>query len=231
MLLEKIGIKIGTNYVEGKRTLLVGPPSSGKGTFCLTLANYLLNKGRKVIYGSTERLPDETIKFVKEQFNWNFKKYEDKGLLTFVDLVSSSNKNPNKTYIKKRFITNISNLTKFSMDLGRDIKKFPNAYLILDSLSAFSTYSNALLLTKFCIEWFKRFNEAKVSSLTVLEKGSDDKLETGLRTILDCIFETKIVEGKKRPVRYFRVFSCKGQNYSEKWFPTKITKKGLEISS
>ncbi|MFB6204112.1 MAG: RAD55 family ATPase, partial [Candidatus Nanohaloarchaea archaeon] len=63
-------------FPEGSVVLLTGGPGTGKTTFCSQFLWEGLQKGEKVLYITTEELPDE-IKEDAAQFGWDFEEFPD----------------------------------------------------------------------------------------------------------------------------------------------------------
>ena len=73
-------VLLGEGIPKGHAVLVEGGPGSGKTVFCLSLAKYICEKGKKVLYMSFEE-PADRLKNHMGKFGAKVEEYEKKGLI------------------------------------------------------------------------------------------------------------------------------------------------------
>ena len=83
--IEGLDDKIEGGFPKGSNIVVTGTPGSGKSIFAMGYIAQGCKNGEKCLYITVEQTPDE-IKDQAWQFNWDYHKWENEGLLKFVHL-------------------------------------------------------------------------------------------------------------------------------------------------
>jgi KaiC/GvpD/RAD55 family RecA-like ATPase/predicted hydrocarbon binding protein len=174
--------------------LLVGPPGSGKTTFCEQAILKSLAMDKPLIYLVTEYGPSEAEKALKER---GLGKVEP-GLLNYIDAYNetvgaTSSERGDTVYADCNDLSSIDiAITKLMEQIGRQ-----NVLLVFDSLTSPYLFCGSEIL-RFMRQTLSRFAIKGNSVIASLDKGCG-KLEdlVAMMSIANGIIETDMEQGKK----------------------------------
>ena len=181
--------------VPSKNTiLLVGPPGSGKSTFCQQVVLQNLAMDRPIIYVTTEYGPSEAERSLKERGLGEV----EPGLLNFIDAYNetvgvSVSDRPDTIYADCNDLSSIDiAISKTSERIGKK-----GVLLIFDSLTSPYLFSGAEIL-RFMRQTLSRFAASGNGVLGCMDEGcgkSEDMV--AMMTLSSGVIKMELREGKK----------------------------------
>ncbi|MCS7106348.1 MAG: hypothetical protein NZ942_03460 [Candidatus Aenigmarchaeota archaeon] len=163
--IENLDKKIEGGIPEFSSILLVGPPGSGKTTFCNQFIYKGLSQNEAAIY-ILFNAPPEEVKRSMERFGWHI---EGK-IIVFIDVYSWQVGGIEKdTYI----INNPADLNEFNIKISQAIKDLQDKNLkrcCIDAISTLYLYVPKDLCTKFSSVLFAKLKSSKITSISTVEK-------------------------------------------------------------
>ena len=173
--------------------LLVGPPGSGKSTFCHQTVKNNLEKGRPVIFATTERAPSEIIRFLEEvglemrsttlSFVDAFHETIGLSIATDPDTVDA----------------NCGNLTSLEVAISKLQNKIDKSNILL----VFDSLTSPYLLNGQEVIRFLRFSMTKFvvegnSILACIDEGCGSKEDLGaMMSIVNGIIKIEVNDGSR----------------------------------
>lgn len=221
------GIEGLDKYVEGgfppnTSILLIGPPGSGRTTFCNQFIYHGLEIGQAAIY-ITFDAPPQQIKSYMKKFGWNI---EGK-VIIFIDVYSWKTGG----IIEKYTISDPADLNAFNIVVSRAIKELENMNLkrcAIDSLSTLFLYVPEDLCIRFASIILAKLKRAGTTQLVVINKDMhSEKVMASLEAITDGTVELGVNPFGERTLEIKRMYATK---HSLKTLKFKIIdKKGIVI--
>jgi len=207
---------IGGGIPVGSSVLITGSTASGKSILCQQLAHNYLAEKKACIFISYDNLPDR-IRKNAETFGWNLSKYEQEGVLIFIDCYSSlsGTRSHEKHSVQQPFaLTELGIATSTAWD---EIDGMPRA-IFLDSATSLFTNLDAVRVIGFLQD-----RSAKIKAdngIFIFALGKETvmpKFVNRLEEVVDCIIELNVYEEKGINLRKMRVKKMRGQNHLEEW--------------
>jgi len=234
-LLEDFQHLIEGGLQENTIYLVRGVPASGKTLFALTLMRELAERGRTVVYLTTELSPEDLRDHVKHGFGWELGELEKQGKLILLDGYSwKVGKCDHDSH--RVDLTNLSEMSASLACLTQELKQKPLPedgrpfFFVFDTLSSLVLYNDLTTVIKFMQIQVARFREAKVSSLLLLEEGIDDQpVMEKLSFSVDGMFETKLLEAHGELHRYLRILAVRRAMHYTGWVQFQSTKEGFKF--
>ncbi len=212
--------------IEQGLFLLIGPPGAGKTIFCKQFVLNSLNKGKPVVYLTTEESATMITDSMKK-YGWNVSDYVKKNKLRIIDAFSSRGNVPIKT---RYYVKNPENLTDLSVTIEEARKRITNLRFVIDSITNLILNVDEKSGQKFMQIITGRLKAAKALGFCILDSGVlDDAFLNFLRIIFDGVIEMDIVEDKSGLKRRMRIFSLKQVKHDSSWHEFQITNEGIEI--
>lgn len=222
--IEKLDKILGGGFPRDSSILLIGPPGSGKTTFCQQFLYAGLKKSEPAVYIILDTPPNDISEAMKN-FNWDIKPFLKNNKMMFLDAYSwkiGGGKDENW----KRVIQGGLDINALNLTLSEIFKKINTKTKrdVFDSVSTLLLYVPSELVVRFVPILIAKARQSKSTQLLVLEEGVHDKgTVNSLNYLVDGTLETKI-EGNDR---LFRVSRMKGVSCTRDWFKMELTKKGL----
>jgi len=174
--------------------LLVGPPGSGKSTFCQQTVLQNIAMDRPIIYVTTEYGPSEVENALKEQGLTEV----EPGLLNYVDAYNETvgvavSDRVDTIHADCNDLSSIDiAITKLTKRIGRK-----GVLLVFDSLSSPYLFIGSEIL-RFVRQTLSRFAAKGNAVLACLDKGCGKPEDlVGMMTLSTGVIETELKEGKK----------------------------------
>jgi predicted hydrocarbon binding protein/KaiC/GvpD/RAD55 family RecA-like ATPase len=197
-----VGVQIGGNIVSltqlqeipsENMILLVGPPGSGKSTFCQQAILKGLAIDKPIIYVTTERGPSKAEIALKERGLAHI----EPGLLSFVDAYNetvgvSVSDRPDTVYADCNDLSSIDiAISKLSERIGRK-----NILLVFDSLTSPYLFSGAEIL-RFMRQTLSRFATRGNAVVACIDEGCGKEEDlVAMMSISDGVIRTEREESK-----------------------------------
>lgn len=228
MLLDPI-LQGGLPY--GVSIVLVGPPGSGKTSFCLQLALEATQSGQDALYLSTENTPSNIIQ-QSRSFGIPLESNIEKNKIQFIDAYSwrlGMRKDP---FAISR-ISNPGNLNEVNLIITDQAKLLaPGSLIVIDSVSGLSLSApDEQRIRTFVHSLAQRISTLDKKLIFILEDQAHDiRLITNLRSLVHGSIQTKIVDGNDGHLHWkIRMYSLIGVNHATRWFNNILGTKGLEL--
>jgi two-component system cell cycle response regulator DivK len=204
--------------------LLYGPPGVGKSDYIFDLVEDYLKYGKKVIYITTSKSPEQIIEYAKKR-DLDITQYENKSLV-FIDCYSWSVGKEEK----RLSVDHPANLNKISINLVKaaNILGMP-VKIIFDSLSTLFLHSQADVILKFVQTITSRVKSEYGFILLSMQKGMhNQEYVTTVYSIMDGVIEMDFEE--KTLEKQLRIHHLEGFPHESIWIPYKVTPHGIEIN-
>ena len=178
----------------GNMVLLIGPPGSGKSTFCQKTALQSLAMDRPVIFVTTEYGPSRAEKVLRDMGLGMI----EPGLLNFVD---AYNETVGISVLDRpdTFRANCGNLTSMGIAIYKTQKRIGTK----DILLVFDSLTSPYLLSGSAVVRFLRLNLSKFvaegnSVLACFDEGSGKEEDlVGMMSFSDGVVKMRLKDGKK----------------------------------
>jgi KaiC/GvpD/RAD55 family RecA-like ATPase len=210
----------------------VGPPGSGKTSFCLQLALEAVKNGKDALFLSTENTPSNIVTQARG-FGIPLAAKAEKNEIQFIDAYSwriGMRKDP---FAAGR-VSNPGNLNEVNLivtDHAKLIK--PGSVIILDSVSGLSLSApDEQRIRTFVHSLAQRISTLeKILILVIEDHAHDNKLITNLRSLVQGSIHTKVEEWSDGSLHWnLRMYSLIGSQYTTKWHEITLEKEGLALS-
>ena len=213
---------------RGSSLLISGGSGTGKSTFVLQSLYNALKEGEKGVYISFEQSTDKVRRHCKDNFGWDFAKYEKKKQFVFLDLdpfITARNVEASLAEKKGELLISVKNL---------DIPFVPDR-IAVDSLSALSVafLGNIESYRYYIRHLFMGLEQANTINYFVSEtrdpngyseSGTEEFLADGVIILYNLRF------GDKRK-RFLEVLKMRASKHIMRMVPFEITGQGLNIKS
>ncbi|RLI26591.1 MAG: hypothetical protein DRO52_02330 [Candidatus Hecatellales archaeon] len=192
--------KLGWFFKRGRNFLVVGAPMSGKKLFSRRfLYQGLLQDEAGVLTCASNSAEKEKQSFA--ELGMDTSKFEEEGLLVYVDFYSKTVGLPcsESSYIK--YVSSLMDLPGYNVII-RDLttqfwRREKPLRLVFDSISTLLLYNEVKTVVRFLHVLFGRLRSVGAISLILVEEGSHPaEAMASLASIADGILETKAEEGK-----------------------------------
>lgn len=206
--------------------LIVGPPGSGKTTFCQQFIYSGLKKTEPAFYITLDSSPDDVSNRMQE-FKWDLKPFMKKKRVYFLDAYSWKVGGGKESETIKVISggLDINNINMTLADILDKINSVGNRG-IFDSLSTLLLYTPADLVLRFVPVLIAKAKRANSTQLLILEEGvHEEKIVNTLSYMVDGVINIKI-EGNKR---LFQISKMKGVSCTRDWLEFTIGKDGLSL--
>ena len=230
----KTGIKGLDNILKGglprnAATVMEGPPGAGKSVFAQQFIIEGLKNGEGCMYICVDDPPELVRRRIRD-FGWEPQKYEEDGLLVFVDCFSwriggSGEKN---AVLNEMNYDRLTDVIRTAYDSLKEVKEQRS---IVDSMTTLLPQLELQEALRF-LSWMKaRFiNLSKNASLWFTHKASlDPQLYSILLDNAGGIIELRFKEEPETLLRELRVTAMPFEVPTPRWIPYNIDKKGIRI--
>jgi KaiC/GvpD/RAD55 family RecA-like ATPase len=214
---------------QGTSLVLVGPPGSGKTSFCLQLAHEAVKNRLDALYLSTENTPLTIIQQARG-FGIPLIDQPEKNQIQFIDAYSwriGMRKDP----FSSGRISNPGNLNEVNLIVTDQAKLLkPKSIVIIDSVSGLSLSApDEQRIRTFVHNLALRVsNLGKILILVIEDRAHDSKLITNLRSLVQGSIHTTVQDGTDGLLHwYLRLYSLIGVKHSTQWFELSLRKQGL----
>ncbi len=195
--MPKLDDILGGGFPRGAQILIVGPPGSGKTTFCEQFIFEGLKNDQPVVYMSTTD-PLPVILERASFFGWDFKK----PLLYYVDAYSCQ---VGETSRAKFAVSDITDLTYTSRGVSyqllsavEEAGKKGFLRVVVDSISTLLFHNDEREVVKFCNFVTKKLKAMGYTAIYTLEKGAHpESTEKSIESLMDGIIEFEVKEDKR----------------------------------
>ncbi len=212
-------------------TILSGANGCGKTIFCQQYCYEVLRDGGKVLWITTEELP-QTLRDAMKGFGWGIEKYESDGSLAIFDAASPA---------RLGFSENIGN-GMLSLDptgmlivITERLRSSPDAkgdgfLLVVDSVSRLLLSCDPKSVVDFVSCLSSRMENFGTRGLvTVSQDVHEEKLLNSLIFSSSGTIRFRINEDSEVRSRQLRVELLRGRNHDDRWKKYAITNSGLDI--
>jgi len=196
--------------------LLLGPPGSGKSTFCLHFLKAGLINTQPCVIVATDYSPEE-VKSGMKRLGVNVTLLEDQSRFRIVDCYSwRTGARSTSPY----HVDNPANLSDVSIAIENARRGLRNPRVVCDSITTLTLETGEASAQKFLQVLTAKIKEVNGMGILVAEAGIHrEEFVTFLRYTCDGVFEMKIEEAKGDLRRSFRIYFLKGIKHSDAWFP------------
>ena len=214
-------------FPHSSNMLMFGPAYSGRTTFSNLFIAEGLKKGTPCIYITTQHTPEE----IKDQLRGIIPKidaYEEKGLMKYVDLYSTSmgikGENPNVVYVEKT--SDLDALQKAVETMQEEIRKEHKYHrMVFFSLSTMLTYVEPLQIFRFFQVLNAKNKRSGASSVTIVDKGMHDP--SVIQTLKHVM--SGFLEFKHEDLKYYLRVEGGGDVMSRAWIEYTFTDKTFDL--
>jgi len=225
--IDRLDEILGGGLSTGSNTMLLGSPMIGKTTFSLQFLYRNLLGSRGAIQISTNKTSEETRERMKF-FGFGIEKYEEEGLLKFIDCYSQMIGVATTPRNSVTFIPSLLDLTNVTVAISKLCtefwKKELEICLVFDSISSLLIYSNLPAIMRFLHVFTGRLRMVGATSLLIVEEGMHD---LATMTSLKQLVEGLIYMSSDEKGRYVETEGfIRAQHTRERTY-YEITKSGL----
>lgn len=205
-------------FERSSTNLLVGGSGSGKSIFATQFLISGMKKGEACLYVTFEEHKEQFFSNMK-RFGWDLKKFEEKGLLTFLEY------SPMK--VKTMLEEGGGEIERII--LGKKVSR-----IVIDSITSFELlFENELEKREAALSLFRMIRNWNATALLTLEEEpswgkarvSPKTLEFEVDSLTFLYFERR---AEKRE-RFLEVLKMRGTNHSKKIFPFEIGEQGISV--
>jgi KaiC/GvpD/RAD55 family RecA-like ATPase len=207
---------------EGSTVMLVGPPGSGKSTFCMEFAYAGLSAGEKCVYITTTEAPDAVRKKMA-LFGWDTAPFDRN--LAFVDCYSWRTQERQSKYA----IESLQDLTGLAIAVKQAVADLglKRGRVVLDSASDFLLYCDEKSVFKFLQVFAGEVKRVKSVAALVVEEGLHPREQV---TTLNYFSDGAIRFETRERRRMLRIERMGGTRHPLEWVGLEIRNAGLELS-
>jgi hypothetical protein len=197
--------------------LLLADPMVDVSTFCQQIVSHRIVEGDKIIYLTTNKLPEEIRKNMYEHgFNTDN--------IVFIDCISfTAGKESEAPYVLKRFITDGKGTWEEVKNLWRNVLKNEEGYKIAvwDCLETFMGFSHEI--PEFIEECKKLNEETKTTAIFILTNwGYKEEELKGIKESYDLVINLATISKGLTYLNYYKVEDSPA-------IPFKITLTGVNL--
>ncbi len=216
---------ISSPITTGLNIAVIGPPGSGKTTFCQNLLVEAYKAGLKCIYVITNN-PVSTVKDQLAGLGIPFTGRADP--VVFVDMYSWL---LGERTTERFQVDNTSDLAALSVVLSSAAETVgEHAFVMFDSLSALPAYNTEELCIRFVKSHLARMKKHGNIGTYAVELGiHKDSFYNEIRASFDTVIEMKLNEAENEMNRMVRIYRHQGM-HQNRWFKFLITQeRGIRI--
>ncbi len=226
--IKKLDELLGGGLPPKSTILLIGPPGSGKSTFCQQFIYVGLKNTEPAFYITLDASPEDVSKNMQE-FKWDITPFMKQKKMYFLDAYSWKIGGGKETE-SVRVINGGLDINNINMTLADILEKI-NANSkrgIFDSVSTLLLYTPQELVVRFIPILVAKAKNLNSTQILVLEEGvHEEKLVNTLSYMVDGVIKMKM-EGNKRMLQ---VSKMRGSSCPRDWFEVRITKDGLVLGN
>ncbi len=221
---------LGQGLPRGWTVLIKGEPGSGKTTLCLEYLVRRAEMGEPGIFVSFNETKEEVLATQKK--GWNWEKWEEQGLLRFIDMSFARVIGRGQLLTKSGKI----DLTDFLKSLLEEhIKKIDAKRLVIDPITIIAMmYDSPRDLRFMLLRFFEILNRARVTSFLIYESAATrdtEDLALFLAQGIILLYNQRSGELGWSRQRGIEIYKMRGVNHKLGVYPFTIHDKGISISS
>ena len=205
---------IGGGFLTNSINLVTGETGTGKTIFCAQFLWHGLQKGETCLYITLEEDPEDIMEDV-EQFGWNFRKYEERGLFKIIYHDPAQ----------------ISNLGTTIID---EIKRLKASRLVIDSTSVIGmNIENPAQIRKMLINIVNTIKRSECVAIITSEitEGSKSLSRFGVEEfVVDSVIVLNYLEYAAGGLdRSLIIRKMRRTKHGKDIYPIDITSKGIAV--
>jgi KaiC/GvpD/RAD55 family RecA-like ATPase len=227
--IEKINVEIldkllPDGFPPSGLILILADPAAGKDVLVLQILCEKVSAGRKGLFVTLDKFPDEIREFMLE-FGFNPLPFEKENKLVFIDCYSP------QTGIKskEKYSEDPLNFPNLSIIISKILKELNSPIVIFDSLSTLLQKGGVRSSLEFLRSLAGKIKESKtLCFVTLNRKAFHPAILAACEEIADGVIEMKIEEIEGKIENYIRVFKMVRRRHFHSWLPYIIDmEKGL----
>lgn len=221
--IKNLDEKIEGGFPKPSIIMILGPPGSGKTTFCDQFIYNGLERGEAALYITFYATPTE-IKSRMERFGWRI----ESKIIVFIDVYSWK---AGGEVVSKYAIRQLTDLNEFNIKVSEAIREYKDKNLqrcTIDSISQLFLYVPTDLALRFTSVLSGKLKLNDITSILVVEAGMHTQATlNSLNTLTDGCIELSYSETLQK--RIMRVVRMANTKHKLDWFGFEITDKGIEV--
>jgi len=225
---------ISGGFPEGSIILISGKAGTGKSSFCASFLYEGFKNNEAGIYVTTELSKEEIKKDLMQTFGWNFEEFENKGLLSFIEIEPTFS-----TFSEKGFERDFGSIVKIYVydlleKISKEAKRLNAKRLVIDSITLIESFiKDEYLRRAALISFVNRLKRLRLTTLItsqILHINPNSLSISGiLEFLVDGIIKLDDNPEREEFKRTLTILKMRRTKHSEYVHAFEITSEGIRV--